>query len=492
MTTHDQSPPVAGPPLDPPAQQFPSASSPATPPPAAKAGALALAVIVTCQLMVAVDGNIVNIALPRIQSGLGFSPGGLAWVFSAYSLAFGGLLLLGGRTSDVLGRRRMFVWGLLTVVAASLLGGLAPNAGVLIAARALQGIGFAFAAPAALSLIAVTFAEGPERNRALGVFSTVAGLGITLGLILGGLLTTLSWRLVFFVNVPIGLAAVLLAYRQLPETAKHPGRPDVLGALTSTAGSTAVVYGLIHASSAGWGSAATVTALVGGALLLVAFVLSQAKVARPLIPLSLFAVRNRSAAYAVFLLLFAAMGGTYFLLSLYVQDGLGLHPLTAGLAFLPLALAQFAAARNAAKLIPRFGAKALIVTGAALLLADSLWLAATGPESGYWDGLFGPLVLLGAGLGLGFVPLNMTILSGLAPKETGAASGLLQAVQQIGLSLGVAVLVTVYGRALHGAAHPGRPELAHGLATAVTAAAAFSGLAVLIALFVITRAQKKN
>ncbi|QKW22952.1 MFS transporter [Kitasatospora sp. NA04385] len=460
------------------------------PPGPARTGALALAVIVTCQLMVAVDGNIVNIALPRIQSGLGFSPSGLAWVFSAYSLAFGGLLLLGGRTADLLGRRRTLCGGLLAVVAASLLGGLAPNAGALVAARALQGAGFAFAAPAALSLIAVTFAEGPGRNRALGVFSTVAGLGITLGLVLGGLLTTLSWRLVFFVNVPIGLAAVLLARRHLPETERHPGRPDLPGALTSTAGTTALVYGLVHASSAGWGSPATAAALLLGALLLAGFVLGQARAARPLIPLSLLARRNRSGAYAVFLLLFAAMGGTYFLLSLYVQDGLGLRPLAAGPAFLPLALAQFAAARTAPRLIPKYGAKPLIVTGAALLLADSAWLAATGPRTGYWDGLFGPLLLLGAGLGLGFVPLNTTILTGLAPAETGAASGLLQAVQQVGLSLGVAVLVTVYGRAVHGTAHPARADLAHGLATAVTAAAAFSALAVLLGLFVITRPGK--
>ncbi|MGW4805266.1 MFS transporter [Kitasatospora sp. NPDC004272] len=461
-----------------------------TPPPGpAGAGGRALAVIVACQLMVAVDGNIVNIALPRIQAGLGFSPGGLAWVFSAYSLAFGGLLLLGGRAGDLLGRRRTLAAGLLVAVAASLLGGLAPNAGVLIAARALQGVGFAFAAPAALSLIAVTFPEGPERHRALGVFSTVAGLGITLGLVLGGLLATLSWRLVFLVNVPIGLAAVLLARRHLPETERHPGRPDLLGALASTAGITAVVHALIHASSAGWTAPATVVPLLLGALLLAGFVLVQARAARPLIPLRLFARRDRSAAYAIFLLLFAAMGGSYFLLSLYVQDGLGLGPPAAGAAFLPLALAQFAAARSAPRLIPAFGAKPLIVTGAALLLADSLWLASTGPADGYWSGLFGPLLLLGAGLGLGFVPLNTTVLAGLAPRDTGAASGLLQAVQQVGLSLGVAVLVTRYGRAVHGTAHPARADLAHGLATAVTAAAAFSALAVLLGLFAVTRPE---
>ncbi|BAJ32317.1 MULTISPECIES: MFS transporter [Kitasatospora] len=476
MTTHDPQPSVL---------------ERAAPVPS-RAGALALAVLVTCQLMVAIDGNIVNIALPRIRSDLGFSPGGLAWVFSAYSLAFGGLLLLGGRVSDVLGRRRMLVWGLLTVVAASLLGGAAPDAWLLVAARALQGVGFAFAAPAALSLIAVTFAEGPERHRALGVFSTVAGLGITLGLILGGLLTTLSWRLVFLVNVPIGLAAVLLAYRHLPETERHPGRLDVPGALTSTAGTAAVVYGLVHASSAGWGSPGSLVALLGGAALLAGFVFGQARAAAPLVPLSLFARRDRSGAYAVFLLLFAAMSGTYVLLSLYVQDGLGLRPLVAGPAFLPLALAQFLTARNAARLIPRYGTKALIVTGAALLLAAGLWLAATGPGSGYWGGLFGPLLLLGAGLGLGFVPLNTTILSGLAPGETGAASGLLQAVQQVGLSLGVAVLVTVYGRAVHATAAPSRADLAHGLATAVTAAAAFSALAVLIGLFVITGPAERS
>ena len=482
MSIRDQSPPPAA--GAEPAGDGPTADLPAPAAGVPRRHALALTVIVTCQLMVAVDGNIVNIALPAIQSGLGFSAAGLAWVFTAFSLAFGGLLLLGGRTSDLIGRRRTLIAGLAVMSAASLLGGLAPDQGLLIAARAVQGVGFAFAAPAALSLIAVTFTEGAERNRALGVFSTVAGLGITIGLIAGGLLTTLSWRLVFFVNVPIGLAAILLARRVLPETERHPGRLDAIGAATSTVGVTALVYGLIHASSAGWTDPVTVSTLVAGVLVLAAFVLAEHRSAQPLLPLRLFTDRSRAGAYAIFFLLFATMTGTYFLLSLYVQGGLGYGPLRAGLAFLPMAVAQFATARSAPKLIPRFGAKPLILAGALLMLADSVWLSRISAHTGYAAGLLGPLVLLGAGLGLGFVPLNMTILAGLPPRDTGAASGLLQAVQQIGLALGVAVLTTIYATALSGT---GRPALTHALATAVIAAIAFAAAALLVALLVIRR-----
>ena len=472
MTTHEQQPATAR------ADAAPTGGGP-TPADLRRRAALALGVIVTCQLMVAVDGNIVNIALPRIQAGLHFSTAGLAWVFSAYSLAFGGLLLLGGRAGDILGRRRMFVWGLLLVAAASMLGGLAPDPALLIAARAAQGVGFAFAAPAALSLIAVTFAEGPERNRALGVFSTVAGLGITIGLVLGGLLTTVSWRLVFFVNVPIGIAAVLLARPYLPTTQRHPSRLDFLGALTSTAGMTGLVYGLINASSAGWTAPVTLLSLAAGVLLLGLFVFTESRVGQPLLPLRLFSDRSRSGAYASFLFLLATMGGTYFLLSLYVQDALGMKPLEAGLAFLPMAAAQFATARSAPKLIPRFGARKLIAAGALLMLADSVWLSLIGSGSGYPLGLLGPLVLLGAGLGVAFPPLTMTILAGLPPKDTGAASGLLQAVQQIGLSLGIAVLATIYESSLHGSS---RQALTHSLATALIAAVVLAGCALLIGL----------
>jgi EmrB/QacA subfamily drug resistance transporter len=464
----------------------PAVPAPPTEPPNGRSPrrtAIALAVIVTCQLMVALDGNIVNIALPKIQADLQFSSAGLAWVFSAYALAFGGLLL-GGRAADILGRRRMFVIGLTVVILASLLGGIAPSPGLLIAARALQGVGFAFAAPAALSLLATTFKEGPERNRALGAFSMVAGLGITLGLILGGLLTMASWRQVFFVNIPIGLVTALLAKPYLAETERHPARFDIPGALTSTLGMTAVVYGFIHASTAGWGDTLTVASFVVGVVVLAAFGLIEARTVQPLLPLRVLAERVRTGAYLNFLLLLATMGGTYFLLSLFVQQALGFSPLVAGLAFLPMAAAQFTATRTAPKLIPKFGAKPVLTVGVVLMLADSVWLTRLTPSTGYALGLLAPLVFLGAGLGFAFVPLNITILAGLPRQDIGAASGLLQALQQVGLSLGVAILATIHESALLA----GKPQ-ATGIADAVIAAVAFAVVALLLCLLMIKQKQ---
>ncbi|UGT62700.1 MFS transporter [Nocardia asteroides] len=448
--------------------------------------------IVTCQLMVAVDSNVVNIALPEIQSGLGMSALALAWVFSAYSLAYGGLLLLGGRAGDILGRRRMFIWGLSLVVAASVLGGIAPNEAVLIAARALQGAGFAFAGPAALSMIAATFADGPERTRALGVFSMVTGFGITLGLVLGGVLTTLSWRLVFFINVPIGLVTILLAARYLTETERHRGRFDLLGAIVSTLGMVGIVYGLTNGAN-GWTDPATLAPILTGLALVALFVRIERRAAQPIMPLRLLHDPVRAGAYLTFVLLMASMAGTYILLSLYLQDALGFGPLQAGLAFLPMAAVQFAVAKTAPALIARFGRGPMLLTGVLLMMLEAVWLTTTSESSNYVTGVLGPFVLLGAGLSLAFVTLNLTVLGGLEPRDMGAASGLLQATQQIGLSLGVAVLTTLYQSA--GDQHPNgaagsREVLAHGLSTAVLAAVGFTGAALLIGLFVARRTPK--
>ncbi|WP_067574832.1 MFS transporter [Nocardia acidivorans] len=444
---------------------------------------ITLGVIVTCQLMVSVDSNVVNIALPEIQSGLSMSAQALAWVFSAYSLAYGGLLLLGGRASDILGRRPMFIWGLSLVVVASILGGIAPNQGLLIAARALQGVGFAFAGPAALSLIAATFAEGPHRARALAVFSMVTGFGITLGLIVGGVLTTLSWRLVFFINVPIGIVTVLLAQLYLTETQRHPGKFDLLGAILSTAGMVGIVYGLTRASTEGWSDPVSWAAFLAGAVLLAVFVFVERHAERPIVPLRLLGQRVRAGAYLSFVLLMISMGGTYILLSLYVQNALGFSSWQAGLAFLPMAVVQFFAARRAPKLIARFGRKPVLITGVALMGLEAIWLTTTSASSNYLTGILGPFILLGAGLSFAFVTLNMTVLGGLEPRDMGAASGLLQGTQQVGLSLGVAILTTIYQSGQHG--EHGREALAHGLATAVIAAVVACALALLVSVFVI-------
>ncbi|MGW1738396.1 MFS transporter [Nocardia sp. NPDC001965] len=447
--------------------------------------AIILGVIVTCQLMVSVDSNVVNIALPQIRSGLGMSASALAWVFSAYALTYGGLLLLGGRAGDILGRRRMFVWGLGVVVVASVLGGVAPNEALLIAARALQGVGFAFAGPAALSMIAATFEEGPERARALGVFSMVTGFGITLGLIVGGVLTSLSWRLVFFINVPIGLLTIVLALRYLTETERHPAEFDVLGAIVSTLAMVGIVYGPTRASAAGWTDPGTLTSFAAGAVLVVLFVYLERRAAQPIMPLRLLGQQTRAGAYLTFVLLMATMAGTYILLSLHIQDALGFSPLLAGVAFLPMAIVQFAAARTAPKLIARFGRKPVLIAGVGLMLLEAVWLSATTESSNYFTGVLGPFILLGAGLGFAFVTLNLTVLSGLEKSDMGAASGLLQATQQIGLALGVAVLTTIEHTARTGSAEPGRTALAHGLSSAVIAAVVFAALALLISLLVI-------
>ncbi|WP_424810273.1 MFS transporter [Rhodococcus sp. 27YEA15] len=448
---------------------------------------IVLGVIVTCQLMVAVDSNVVNIALPEIQSGLGLSALALAWVFSGYSLAYGGLLLLGGRASDILGRRRMFVWGLSLVVLASILGGIAPNDWLLIGARALQGVGFAFAGPAALSMIAATFDEGPERTRALGVFSMVTGFGITLGLILGGVLTTLSWRLVFFINVPIGVLTIILALRYLDETERHSGKFDLLGAILSTVGMVGIVYGLTNGSS-GWTEVGTVAPIIVGATLIALFVYVERSADQPIMPLRLLGNPVRAGAYATFVLLMASMAGTYILLSLYIQEALGFSPLVAGLAFLPMAAVQFGVAKFAPKVIARFGRKPVLIVGVALMMAEAIWLTTTNASTNYLTGVLGPFILLGAGLSLAFVTLNMTVLGGLEPRDMGAASGLLQATQQIGLSLGVAILTTLNQSARtdrERVSSSASDALAHGLAHAVIAAVIFTALALLIGLFAI-------
>jgi EmrB/QacA subfamily drug resistance transporter len=449
---------------------------------AARRRDLALAIIVASQLMVMIDGSIVNIALVRIQRGLHFSPSALAWVVSAYSLALGGLLLTGGRAGDMFGRRRMFIAGLTVFTGASLLAGLSPDPGLLIAARAAQGAGAALAAPASLSLLAATFAEGPERRRALGAFSMATGLGLTLGLILGGLLTAVSWRWIFIINVPIGAAAIGLARPLLAEIPRHPTRFDLAGAASSVLGASAVVYGFIHAASSGWRSAVTLAAFAVGVVALAAFALTERRAERPILPLALLADQMRAAAYAGMLLLPAALAGTMFFCSIFAQDVLRFSPLRTGLAFLPLAVFQFACARAAPRLVPRLGPRRLAAAGAMLMLAGGIWLTQLSAASTYPAALLGPLILWGAGVGLVFMPLNMVILAGLPPQDTGSASGLLQCLQQVGAALGVATLTTVFATSLR---HSG--STAHAVASAVIVAVALTGAGLVVTVSFLRR-----
>ncbi len=385
----------------------------------------------------------------------------------------------------MLGRRRVFVVGVAVFTAASLLGGFATTPGLLLAARALQGVGAAFAAPSTLALIATNFAEGDDRNKALGIFSTVAGLGMTAGLILSGVLTAAgSWRLVMFINVPIGIAIVVLAPMFVAEPPRHPGRFDVLGALTSTAGMVALVYGFIKAATAGWGATTTIVSFVVAVVLLAVFLVNEARASQPIMPLSLFSVRNRAAAYVNMFLLPATTASMFFFLLQYLQDVQGLNPLKAGIAFIPLAVVLFFSAKRAPKLMPKFGARPVMITGMVLVTAAIAWMSLITPTSGYLVSILGPTILFGAGVGLSFMPLNMTILAGVEPKNAGAASGLLQAMQQVGASLGLAILVTVFNSAFSG--DPSDHEtFTEGVSRALQVSAIFSGLALLIALFVI-------
>ena len=457
---------------------------------------LALAVIVTCQLMIVLDATVVNIALPRIQTSLHFSAANLSWVLNAYTLAVGGLLLLGGRAGDILGRRRMFIGGIALFTLASLLGGFAATSWWLLACRAAQGVGAAAAAPGALALIATNFEEGSARNRALGVFSAVSATGGSIGLILGGLLTSWgSWRWVLFINVPIGIAVIGLAPLFVRESERHPGRFDLAGALTSTMGMTSLVYGFIRAAANGWGDGVARLAFAAAAVLLILFLSVEIRARQPIVPLRLFANRNRAGAYLNMLLLPATMFGMFFFLSQFVQDVLGFSPITAGLAFLPLTLAIFIASRLVPRLLPRFGPKPFLVGGAALILAGMGWLTQISAGTSYVEGLLGPMLLFGIGAGCSFMPLTMTILSGVARHESGAASGLLQTMQQVGGAVGVAILVTVFGTASRSAVqHPlagATPTLqahhimAHGVASAFTTSTIFAACTLLIALFVL-------
>jgi EmrB/QacA subfamily drug resistance transporter len=441
---------------------------------------MSLAVIVTCQLMVVLDATVVFVALPKIQHSLHFSTTGLSWVSNAYSLAFGGLLLLGGRAGDILGRRRVFMAGIAVFTVASLLGGFATSAAWLLAARAVQGVGAALAAPGALALITTNFQEGPERNRALSVFSATSSAGASVGLILGGVLTDwASWRWVLFVNVPVGAAVLLLAPAFLQETERHRGRLDLAGAVTSVTGVVALVYAFIRAADAGWGDRVTLAALAAGVLLLAAFLVVEARAEQPVVPLRLFADRARAGSYLNMLLLAAAMFGMFFFLVQFLQNSLGFSPLGAGLAFLPLTGPLFAVARLAPRLVARFGTRRLMLTGLPFIVVGMLWLTRLSAGSGYVSGALPPMILFGLGAGLVFLPLTVTILSGVGRADSGAASGVLQTAQQVGGALGMAVLVSVYGTA---ARHGG---LAHGVSVAFTVGTVFIVVALLVAVFVI-------
>jgi EmrB/QacA subfamily drug resistance transporter len=461
---------------------------------------LALLIMLSAQLMVVLDMTVVNIALPHIETGLHFSPASLSWVMNGYTLTFGGLLLLGGRAGDILGRRRMFVAGIALFTAASLAGGLATSAAWLLAARAAQGVGGALAAPAVLALIISAFPEGRPRTRALAIYTGVITGGSSLGLVLGGLITQwLDWRWVLFINVPIGIAVVAVTPLFVTETPRQPGRFDLAGAVTSTAGVAALVYAFIQAASKGWGDATTLGALAAAAVLLAAFGVIERRVRQPITPLRLFASLSRSGSLLARLLLVAGMFGMFFFLTQFVQEVLGFSPLRAGVAFLPMTIALFAVSRLAPRLVARFPAKPLMVAGLLPVIGAMAWLSRVSASTGYVTGLLGPMLLLGAGIGVVFVPLTTASLAGVAPEDSGAAASLVNVMQQVGGSVGLAALVSVFGTASRDAlAHPQpgltaiaqhQHVLAHGSSVAFAVAAVFDVCALLLVLLAIRGRQ---
>jgi EmrB/QacA subfamily drug resistance transporter len=452
--------------------------------------------MLAAQLMVILDMTVVNIALPHISTGLHFSQTGLSWVMNGYLLTFGGLLLLGGRAGDILGRRRVFLAGIALFTLSSLAGGLATSAPWLLAARAAQGVGGALASPAVLALIISAYPEGRQRTRALAIYTAVVTGGGSLGLVLGGMITQwLDWRWVLFINVPIGIAVIAVAPLFVAETPRQPGRFDLTGAITSTGGVAALVYAFIEAVSDGWGGRTTVVALVAAAVLLGVFVLNETRVRQPITPLRLFASLTRSGSLLARLLLVAGMFGMFFFLTQFVQEILGFSAVQAGLAFLPMTVTLFAVSRLAPRLISRFPAKPLMVAGLLPVIAGMAWLSRVTPATGYATGLLGPMLLLGAGMGVVFVPLTTASLAGVAPEDSGAGASLVNVMQQVGGSVGLAALVSVYGTvSRHAAAHPvaGLTQVAqvhqahtHAMAVSFGIAAIFDVCALLVVLLAI-------
>ena len=425
-----------------------AARSPETGAPPRRLG-LALAVIATAQLMVVLDATIVNVALPHIQTALRFSGTNLEWVVNAYALAFGGLLLLGGRSGDLLGRRRIFIAGILVFSLASLLGGFATDQAWLLTARVVQGIGGAFAAPTALSLIAVTFPEGKPRNRAMGVYAGMSIAGGTVGLLASGvLLTYLNWRWVFFVNVPIGLAVALLAPRVLGESERRRGRFDLPGAITGSLGLAALVYGLSNAATSPngvshWGDTKVIVSLVAAVVLLVTFGVIEVRSRHALLPIRVLRSRDRSGAYLVSLCIGTALFGMFFFLTLFLQNVLGYSPLRTGVAYLPMAGMILVASAVSSQLVSRIGALPLMIAGSVAGTGGMLWLSRVTEHSHYVSGLLGPTLVTAIGLGLLFTPLLLVSLTKVPNNDTGVASSLVNVGQQVGGAVGLAVLGTV-------------------------------------------------
>jgi EmrB/QacA subfamily drug resistance transporter len=395
--------------------------------------------------MIVIDASITNVALPTIGRDLQINQTDLSWVVNAYTLTFGGFLLLGGRLADLIGRRRMFIVGLAVFGAGSLLGGLSGSSNFLDAARALQGIGAALVSPAALSLVTTIFAEGAERNRALGVWGAVAGAGGAVGVLLGGVLTQIDWRLVLFVNVPVAVVAILAAPRVLPE-GKDPTEVkgfDLPGALSVTAGLGLLVFAMVKASQEGWGTTGTIARLAIAVALLVAFVVIELRTKHPLLPFSIFRLRTLRGANLAGILTGMSLFSMFLFISYYLQFVLGYSAIKTGIAYLPLAVSIIITAGVASQLVTRIGFKPTLISGLVVLAVGLFWFSRISPTGSYLSDVLGPSILAGCGLGFTFVPVTIAAMTGTSGPQAGIASGLINTSQQIGGALGVAILVSV-------------------------------------------------
>jgi EmrB/QacA subfamily drug resistance transporter len=451
------------------------------------------------QFMVILDVSVVNVALPAIRDGLHFSEQNLQWVVNAYTVTFAGFLLLGGRAADLLGRRRVFVSGLVLFSRASLAGGMASSQGVLIAARAAQGLGGAVIAPASLSILTTTFAEGAARNRAVGIWGAMGGAGGAAGVLLGGVLTDLfSWRWILFINVPIGLIAALLTQRLIAEAReREPTRNfDLAGSLTATIGLSLLVLGIVRTDATGWGSVPTLALLAGGIALLLAFVAIEGRfAAAPLMPLRIYSSRTLSSANLIVLLIGGATFGMWFFMSLYLQQVLGYSPIRAGLAFLPMTLCIVAGSTFASRAVIRIGAKPLLLAGLLAQTGGLLLFSGVSAGGGYVSEVLAPSLLVAIGIGLSFVPATISAVAGVRSSEAGLASGLVNTSRLFGGALGLAILAAIAAArtsSLQGGAGGAHAALTSGFDLAFLVAAAFTLVGVLVALFGCHRFRRRS
>lgn len=449
-----------------------------------------LVIVLVSYFMLILDNSIVFTGLPTIQREIGFSQTGLTWVQDAYTLTFGGALLLGARAGDIVGRRRMFLIGLIVFTVASGLVGGAQSEAWMIGARALQGFGSAILAPASLSLITATFDEGHERSRAVALYSAVAGIGASLGMVVGGVFAELvSWRAGFFVNLPIGVLIFVLAVRYLVETPRSPGRFDVLGALSSTVGVGALVFGVIESSTRGWGSPVTIVAVVLGLVVLAFLVRNEWRAEEPIMPLRLFRSATRSGAYAVRFLYLGAMMGFFFFTTQFLQEVFGWTPLQAGLGFLPMSVVNFAVAMAVPRLLRVVRPGIVLLVGIASTTVGLLWLAQATADSTFLVAVALPMVVVGTGQGLAFAPLTGFGIAGASSSDAGAASGLVNTAHQLGSSLGLAVLVAVSTSFVQTTGTAGTADRTH---VALVLAAAFAAGALVICAAVIVPASRRT